>query len=315
MPPPPSSGELAAVAERSLRWLARQSASVGQRAEAVGLLLRIGVAGRIGEALTGVHDRSATSTGAFERAGNLLDRLDRASAFRLLLREEAAVVLQAGLLLAADGRQPSALTEFTRGLASSIAGVDDEDLFESRCLLAAAGHGQPVPPVPLHPKRLGSTLELLRADGQVMEHVTRDIARASSFGTHELLSEDDAVDVLAAVLPVWIIDLSRRYTLDRVAQIGRSLSYVVGQQASSVTEVVRFLCAQQQPSGCFGFLGPELARRRIGNVSADTDQVFATLTLECLRTLAETTTPFRLLGAGSRAAPARSREPRGLPSP
>src|SRR5262249_8823196 len=171
------------------------------------------------------------------------------------------------------------------------------DLLEARLILGLRGLcAAPTRPV-LGVQDLGSALELLQADDERINRVVSRVTAASAYGTAEVVASSSARDMLGTATGVWLLDSSRRYKLDRVASLTRTLAYLEAVRSTPGREALDFLLAQQHPTGRFGFFGPEVMHaRRTTPGFEEYVELYLPVTLACLWALAESHTGgFRLL--------------------
>lgn len=290
--------DAALAAERACRWLQ----SLGLRGElsddiasGLGSLVALWICERRFPSI-GRDNASAARARELARA---LDALPEDEAFAALLQCDARQVLLGYGILNRHGARSRHLGVFVGGLAQSLETGEASpavDLYEVRFLLARLGLG-PVPDaLPIREKDIPPPVELLQADDETIRAVILRVAAASSYGTDDAILDPGPREKLSAVIPAWLIDLARRYGLDRVAQLIRTLEYLgTGGEAPS-REAVRFLVAQQHPSGRFGFFGPEAAIARAETPAWDeTRELSIPMALACLWTLAECRSTFRLM--------------------
>jgi hypothetical protein len=116
---------------------------------------------------------------------------------------------------------------------------------------------------------------------------------------NEVAIASTAREILCAVVGVWLLDSARGYKLDRVALLARTLAYLGAARGAPTQQAVAFLLAQQHPTGCFGFFGPEVARARVKEPDfKESIELYLPTTLACLWALAEChATEFRLMAS------------------
>ncbi len=228
----------------------------------------------------------------------LLDSQSPANAFKALLGTDARRVLLAYRAFLRGEMRCHCLEDFIGGLASSLAQADPKqtDVAEASHLcrisgllaadLVEEGDALELPPV----------IELLSADEPTIQRIIDDVARACHFGLDRSGIHSGAREILLAVIPAWILDFARNYRLASLASALRILVYVGGIEPEVTEDAVRFLLDQQNPSGWFGFFGPELARiRNKGRPFDANSELYLPTTLACHWALIESASQYRFL--------------------
>jgi hypothetical protein len=197
------------------------------------------------------------------------------------------------------------LETFINGLAESLVDCVEEvgpgytEMLNTRLLLSFHGLSPAPPRQTLKGDDLGNMLNLLQADEPMIQDVATRVAVASRYGTAEVDLEPGVRETLCTVMEVWVLDLARKYKLERVALIVRSLAYLGAAHHAQREETLSFLLAQQHPTGRFGFFGPEVALARSKDFGFDESaQLHLPTTLACMWALAEYHgTKFRLMAS------------------
>jgi len=208
-------------------------------------------------------------------------------------------------VLRCNGVSCSILDMFTNGLARSLAARGEEEdadraeLCETRLLLSLQGMGSPPPRQALDGVTLGTMLELLQASEPVIQEIATRIALASAYGTGDLVMTSETREMLTTSLSVWLLDFARKYKLDLVSLLVRSLAYLGVADHAPARQAVAFMLAQLHPAGRFGFFGPEVARAHKKEGSFDESvELYLPTTLACMWALAECRDPaFRLVAS------------------
>lgn len=220
-----------------------------------------------------------------------LDADERSAAFGELFACDALRVTLAHTIATRHGVDCEGLAAFAGDLAASLppptedaAGRDD--LFETRVLIALAGLGQMPRLLCLDTQIDATTLGLLQADELTTQRVAGQVIAESAYGTREPVISTPLRRRLIAVMSVWLLDFARGYRLDNVALMMRSLRCL--DEPSAMGDAMRFLLAQQHPSGHFGFFGPEAARAtRLSPTWDEAASLQLPVTFACLWALSE----------------------------
>jgi hypothetical protein len=229
-----------------------------------------------------------------------LNGQERSQAFTELFTCDALRVVLAHTIASRHGVGCEGLAAFVGGLVASLPqpGHDaaaDDDLFETRLIIALTGLGQ-MPRLPSLDTLLDiGILDLLNADQPAIHRVAGQVMAASAYGTREPVVGVPLRQRLIQVMSVWLLDFARGYRLDSVALVMRSLASLG--ESLAVHDASRFLLAQHHPSGHFGFFGPEAAHAN--QLSPTWDEVASLqlpVTFACLWALSECNDHgFRLL--------------------
>lgn len=237
-----------------------------------------------------------------------LDARKETQAFDELFNCDALRVVLAHAITARHDVASASLGAFVSGLAASLPSPQNpapfDDMSETRVIVALAGRG-PVPCLPSLDSVLDAgMLDLLQADEVAVHRVASQVMTATAYGTCEPKISTLLRRRLIEVLPVWLLDFARRYRLDNVALVMRSLNSLG--ESSAVHDALGFLLAQQHPSGHFGFFGPEAGRaRRLSPDWCEAESLQLPMTFGCLWAISESIGHgFRLLGT---AKPPRQR--------
>lgn len=219
-------------------------------------------------------------------------------------RVPAGLAILAYGLTAQSGDAPDGLAAFVATAASALRSrpPDDLALCEKRVLLY----------------RLGAAAEPPRASLEsVVENARRTAREPSASNVESLLLTSEsstaygsrAVD--SAAVGGWVPELllalaaerAREYDVVGANRLVRTAVHV-GARGSGLSDLVEFLMAQQRPEGGFGLFG------KATGGTAERDLALA-LSVDCLWTIAEGVSPWRLTAAlGSRAATSEEPLPR-----
>ncbi len=227
-----------------------------------------------------------------------LEARPAASAYQALLATDARRALLAYRALRHASVRCPPLEDFVGGLAASLALVDPPAVDTAETSFLCRISGLPAADAPAEPgaPELPPVIELLGANGPAIQRILDDVARACRFGLDRSSVPPPTQEVLRAVLPVWILDFARSYQLASMAATLRTLAYVGATDAEVMDTGIRFLLDQQNPSGWFGFFGPELARIRAQGRPFNADaELYLPSAVACHWALLESIGPHRFL--------------------
>lgn len=140
------------------------------------------------------------------------------------------------------------------------------------------------------------TSTLLQTDDATVRTFATNIIAATNYGAAELSAEAHFVQVARALLPTWMVYHLHQYHLEAGMQLLRCMRYLHLQQHHSFLAGLRFLAAQQQQDGRFGFFAQAIAQTQPSKDALISDLlIYLPHTVSFLWTIAEATNPEFLL--------------------
>jgi hypothetical protein len=186
----------------------------------------------------------------------------------------------------------SQLELFAVHLSRLLQGYCDQDdleaneLFLTRFLLQRLHLHSPLPPYSL---KEFSTCDLVNADDITIGNVVKNITAATQYGQAMPTTKKDFLQALSSFLPVFMLNYFRLYNLEIGMQILRALRYLQPGKDRGLETGLKFLVAQQQHNGRFGFFAHEMAQLHISEAKYEQDfKLYLPLTVSFVWTIAET---------------------------
>ncbi len=165
--------------------------------------------------------------------------------------------------------------------------VEADELFLIRFLLQRLHLQPPLPPYFL---REIPTRDLVNADDITIGNIIKNITAATQYGQSMPTMKTDFLRTLSSLLPVLMLDYFRLYNLEVGMQILRAMRYVHLHEHRGGEEGLKFLVAQQQRNGRFGFFAHEIAQLYLSEAASEPDfKVYLPHTVSFLWTIAEAT--------------------------
>ena len=181
---------------------------------------------------------------------------------------------------------------FATHLSKLLQGHCDQDdleaneLFLTRFLLQRLRLHSPLPSYSL--KEI-ATCDLVNADDITIGNVVKNITAATRYGQAMPTTKKDFLQALSSLLPVLMLSYFRLYDLEMGMQILRAMRYLYPGKNKGLEAGLKFLVAQQQCNGRFGFFAHEMAQLHMSEAKYEQDfKLYLPLTVSFVWTIAET---------------------------